>query len=329
MYGILYIMKWQMTLGILIVAVGIFILARNYTATTETPSVMGTQSNSKGLTTDYSKTSIDTTKLLSGGPGKDGIPALNNPTFVAIGEEALEDEVQGVFVERGTDKRFYPYNILVWHEIVNDTIGGEPLAITFCPLCGSAIVFDRVVGGRTLTLGVSGLLYESNLVMFDRETESLWSQVLGRAVVGELLGTELEIESMSVLTYKVLKAKYPDAKVLSQKTGHPRNYTIYPYGDYDENDDIYFPVSVTDARYQAKTIMYVTPFDGRSFAFPITSLPENDKRSVESGGTRLTLFKQDGEITVTTQGGKNLPGYYEMWFSWATHHQADGVVIGL
>ncbi|MGB4076786.1 MAG: DUF3179 domain-containing protein [Minisyncoccia bacterium] len=283
----------------------------------------------EALATDFSKTSIDTTKLLSGGPGKDGIPALTEPTFVSIGTESLAENVDGVFIERGNERRFYPFTILVWHEIVNDTVGGEPLLITFCPLCGSAVVFDRIMGDRELTFGVSGLLYESNLVMYDRETESLWPQALGKAVVGTLLGTELSISSMNVISYRTVKEKYPDTKILSKNTGYERDYTLYPYGDYDSNNEIYFPVSVNDTRFPLKTRMYVIPFEGRSYAFSYETLARDEMRPVVASGTPLVLYQNDGEVRVTTQDGRILPGYYEMWFSWAVHHQEDGVIIVL
>src|SRR3989344_4868604 len=146
-----------------------------------------------GLNTDTGKSSIDQSKIVSGGPGKDGIPAISNPKFVDIGDEELSDSTSGILINLNKQTRFYPFNILVWHEIVNDSIEGSYIAVTFCPLCGSAIVFDRRVGDEILEFGVSGLLYESNLLMYDKKTESLWSQVLGEAVVGSYTGTKLAL----------------------------------------------------------------------------------------------------------------------------------------
>ena len=143
---------------------------------------------SSGLSTDTGKSLIDLDLVLSGGPPKDGIPAINIPTFTGISSASsnLADDTLGLLVTADDDERFYPYNILVWHEIVNDTVGGIPVSVTFCPLCGSGIVYERVVNGQEVLFGVSGRLYESNLLMYDSATESLWSQIEGRAVIGSL-----------------------------------------------------------------------------------------------------------------------------------------------
>lgn len=150
----------------------------------------------KNFKTNTDKKSIDLSLLLSGGPGKDVIPAINNPKFVPLTKTKLKDDVLGIYVSFEGEARFYPYNILTWHEIVNDKIGHTHFAITFCPLCGSAIVYNRNIKGEILRLGVSGLLYESNLVMYDDKTESFWSQVRGEAIVGDYTGTKLEVLSM-------------------------------------------------------------------------------------------------------------------------------------
>src|SRR6056297_2014046 len=122
-----------------------------------------------GLNVDFSQASIDLSKILNGGPGKDGIPALTNPDFVTIDESRINDDTQIIVVQNGDEVKFYPYSILVWHEIVNDDVNGKPLAITFCPLCGSAIVFDRELDNMVVDFGVSGFLYESNMLMYSRE----------------------------------------------------------------------------------------------------------------------------------------------------------------
>jgi len=220
-----------------------------------------------GLQTDTSKSTIDTSLILSGGPGKDGIPAIDNPEFISISQADVGDKTLGVLVQFEGEKRFYPYNILVWHEIVNDSIGDTHFAVTFCPLCGSAIVFDRTINGEILSFSVSGLLYESNLLMYDRETESLWSQAANKAVVGVLTGTELETLPMKLLEFDKIKRLHPDALVLSPKTGHARNYNVDPYAGYGLVDDVYFPISVSDTRLPPKTIMYVVPLGEQSIAF--------------------------------------------------------------
>jgi hypothetical protein len=297
------------------------------------------------LKTDITKANIELEKVLSGGPGKDGIPAIKMPDFVAQSKAEVPDDVLGILVELGGEKRFYPYNILVWHEIVNDQIGGQPIAVTFCPLCGSALVYDRSVDSEVLEFGVSGLLYESNLLMYDNKTESLWSQALGQAVVGEKSGTTLDLIPFQRITFADLKTDHGEALVLKRVTneelaeqypeqsflkniapqgGDSRNYTVYPYDGYDESDQLIFPASVEDQRFQAKEIMYVVPYNNTSVAFPFNSLPQNTTQEVD--GQVLTITKVKNEITVKDSSGNVVPGYFEMWFSWATHHQESGVV---
>lgn len=276
----------------------------------------------KALKTNMTKSSISLEKILDGGPGKDGIPALTNPDFLSIkeAERSIKDDIDGIVVSVGKDTRFYPYNIIVWHEIVNDTVGGKSLVVTFCPLCGSAIVFDA-----DDKFGVSGKLYESNLLMYDKSTESLWSQSIGTAVVGDRTGEKLNIYPSQVLSFKVFKEKWSSGKVLSTNTGYSRNYSLYPYGDYDNNENIFFPVSVKDSRFPAKEIMYVVNAYDHSVAFPVKQLGASPM-SVDISGNKVTGQILDGEIIVKNATGNILPGYHEMWFSWATHHQEDGIV---
>jgi hypothetical protein len=278
----------------------------------------------RGLKTDTSKASIGVDQILSGGPGKDGIPAINDPKFTSIAEAGVDDEVLGMYVEIDGEGRFYPYTILVWHEIVNDSIGDTDFAVTFCPLCGSAIVFDRSVGGETVRFGVSGLLYESNLLMYDSKTESLWSQARGDAVVGEMTGTELTRLPMQLIPFSELKEKFPDAEVLSADTGYRRNYGFYPYGDYEESDSFVFDPSIKDNRFHVKKMMYVTPYKDRSLAFPYEDIPSGVS-TINLGGVMAELERDGAQIMVRV-GGQDLVGYFEMWFSWAVHHQEDGVV---
>jgi len=276
----------------------------------------------RGLNTNTAKASIPLDKVLDGGPGKDGIPALTNPKFVDINEaeKSIKDDIDGLVVSVGNTVKFYPYSIMVWHEIVNDVVGDKPLVVTFCPLCGSAIVFDT-----DDQFGVSGKLYESNLLMYDRETESLWSQSIGTAVVGDRTGEKLTIYPSQVLSFKVFKEKWPNGKVMSTNTGFGRNYDLYPYGDYNNNDDIFFPISIEDTRLPSKEIMYVVNVYDHSVAFQVNGLGATSV-SAEVADQKVTASIADGEIVVKDSSGKILPGYHEMWFSWAIHHQEDGVV---
>ena len=211
----------------------------------------------QGFTTDIDRSSIDPSMILSGGPGKDGIPAINDPVFVSLAETTISDEVRGIFIDIDDTQRFYPYSILVWHEIVNDTVGETPITVSFCPLCDSGIVFDRRVDGETLRFGVSGFLFESNLLMYDTATESLWSQARLEALVGDYTGTTLAILPLQLVTLGEVREKYPDALVMSTDTGFPRDYTANPYAGYLDTEEAIFPVSVSDRRFPAKELLYV------------------------------------------------------------------------
>ena len=277
---------------------------------------------SEGLRTNTAKASIPLEKVLDGGPGKDGIPALTNPKFIGIedAEKDIAGDVDGIVVSVGDTTKFYPFSVMVWHEIVNDVVGNKPLVVTFCPLCGSAIVFDTKD-----QFGVSGKLYESNLLMYDKSTESLWSQSIGTAVVGDRTGEKLAIYNSQLMTFQDFKKKWPNGQVLSTDTGHSRDYSFYPYRDYNDSEDIFFPISVKDTRLPTKEIMYVVNAYEHSVAFPVKQLSSSIV-SIAVGDNKVSANLIDGEVIVKDSSGKILPGYNEMWFSWATQHQKDGVV---
>lgn len=283
---------------------------------------------SGGLKTNTSITSIPLDKVLDGGPGKDGIPAIINPKFASIGEAKkwLKYDADGIIVTAGKITRFYPYNIIVWHEIINDKIEGKSLVVTFCPLCGSAIVFDAVIDGKSEQFGVSGKLYESNLLMYDKTTESLWSQIIGEAIVGDRTGQKLVVYPSQVMSFKQAVEKYPNMEVLSKETGYSRSYDVSPYGDYDTNDKIYFPISINDTRLPAKKIMYIVNVGNNSVAFERSVLSESKEAVVSVAGEKISAKIIDGEIQVKNKEGKIIPGYTAMWFSWAIHHQKNGIV---
>ncbi len=276
-----------------------------------------------GLNVDFSKTTIDVEQILNGGPGKDGIPALVDPKFESQADSRVSDETQVIYVEKNGVERLYPYNILVWHEVVNDVVGGTPLIITFCPLCGSAIVYESTLDDQVLEFGVSGYLYESNMIMYSRENpETLWSQSLGRAIVGDRVGQELNHYPFELLEYGEAKSKYPKAEILSTDTGYTRDYNGNPYAGYDESEELIFPVSNTDETYPAKELFYIVPLQGMSIA--VRQNKSDGTYRVPDTNVDVTFDK--GSITAYW-GSAELPGYYEMWFSWATHNQDTGIVL--
>ena len=187
--------------------------------------------------TDFSQTTIEAWgEIISGGPPKDGIPALDDPDFIAVGETSeLTDREPVITVEiEGETPRAYPIRYLTWHEIVNDVVGGIPVAVTFCPLCNSGITFDRRVDGQVLSFGVSGKLRHSDMIMYDRETESWWQQAIGEGVVGEMTGVELEQFPSWMEGWGQFKARNPDGLVMA-RPGWQRPYGQNPYVRYDSS----------------------------------------------------------------------------------------------
>jgi len=189
---------------------------------------------------------IDTNRLFSGGPAKDQIPSIDDPQFEAISNTGFGDDELIIGLVINGDARAYPYAIMNWHEIVNDVVGGEPVAVTYCPLCETNSVFKRVLNGKAVEFGVSGKLYESCLVMFDRTSDSLYSQPWGVGIVGEETDTVLERVPAVRTTVGQWKEKYPDSKILTTDTGALRNYDQYPYGSYYTDRQVIFSVSRQD-----------------------------------------------------------------------------------
>ncbi len=179
---------------------------------------------------------MDLSEIISGGVPKDGIPPIDQPKFVSTSSAAswIADREPVILLTIGDDERAYPLQIMTYHEIVNDNVGGKPVTITFCPLCYSAIVFQRELDGTVYDFGVSGMLRHSDLVMYDRQTESLWQQILGEAIVGDLTGKKLEPVPAQIVSFEQFRERYPEGKVLSRETGHSRPYGRNPYAGYDD-----------------------------------------------------------------------------------------------
>lgn len=198
---------------------------------------------------------IPSTAVFDGGPGKDGIPSIDNPVFgdIASQDANIPDEELVVVVKAGEEVKAYPHHILDWHEIVNDDFNqGLSLALTYCPLTGTAVGWNREINGSVTTFGVSGLLYNSNLIPYDRATDSYWSQMLNASVNGELSGQEIDRYPVTEMTFSAFKTLFPNGQVLSRNTGFDRSYGLYPYGDYLTMANTLFPVDRRDDRLFAK-----------------------------------------------------------------------------
>jgi hypothetical protein len=263
-------------------------------------------------------------ELADGGIPKDGIPSIDAPKFVSAKEAGsfVKSDATGVLLTVGKTSRFYPYSILVWHEIVNDVVEDRPLAVSYSPLSGSAYAFDRWISGRLLDFGVSGKLWQSSLVMHDRATGSLWPQVLKKAAVGPLTGSQLILYPIAVTTFEKAVKAQPGLEVLSTETGHERAYGQNPYPGYGENDLIWFPLKNEDNRQHPKELMYLLEAGNGVKAYKISELTKNGSLDDTLGGVDIRIAMNDsGEIIVTDQkNGKRLLGFQAYWFLVAAVH---------
>jgi hypothetical protein len=232
-------------------------------------------------------------QIVSGGPPPDGIPSIDNPKFINVlaAEEFLEDSDLVVGLNINGDIRAYPLQILVWHEIVNDKVGGVPVTVTYCPLCFTNQVFNRTMNdGQILEFGTSGKLYNSNLVMYDRTTKSLWSQAMAQGIVGKLAEVKLERIPFDVAYWKEWKQFHPDSKVLSTDTGSTRPYGADPYGDYYTNEDVLFPISNSDDRLELKEIVIGLENKGQYKAFKLQEVEDKKVINDQVSGKPIVLF---------------------------------------
>jgi hypothetical protein len=239
----------------------------------ETPPIWA----EREFSTDFSKHSVPYGEILTVLP-KDGIPAIDDPKFVAVpgGDTWLRPQEPVILVIVGAEARAYPIQILMWHEIVNDTVGGLPLAVTFCPLCNTAIIFERTHNGQVLDFGTTGRLRYSNLIMYDRQTETWWQQANGEAVAGELTGAQLAFYPGSMISWGEFKNAYPDGLVLSRQTGFVRAYGNNPYIGYDDINSSPFLYTGPETPGMLPAVARVLTIDlnGEAVAYPYTVLEE-------------------------------------------------------
>ncbi|MES9970566.1 MAG: DUF3179 domain-containing protein [Candidatus Thiodiazotropha sp.] len=263
-------------------------------------------------------------KILPGGPPKDGIPSIDNPKFIPADKAdflASEDRVLGL-AYNGQIKA-YPIAIMNWHEIVNDRIGDQPIAITFCPLCGTGIAFKALHKGRPLSFGVSGLLYNSDMLLYDRDTESLWSQIKMQAVSGDFKGDRLQPIALHHTSWSDWVEQYPRTQVLSDDTGFARDYRRSPYGDYETNLAIYFPVDFTAQGYHPKERVLGVNIGGVSKAYPFVELSKTSGRIKDNVGGQNILIEYGANhktATALNPEGKTIPTITAFWFAWYAFH---------
>jgi len=267
-------------------------------------SVISAPQSLSGWRTDTGKRAIDLSELLSGGVPKDGIPAINQPRFVSMSEAKrwLKPQEPVISLEIGGEARAYPLQILIWHEIVNDRIDDTPVAVTFCPLCYSAVAFDRTIGGRVHTFGVSGMLRNSDMVMYDRETESLWQQLTGEAIVGEMTGIKLARLPAQIISFEQFASAYKDVLVLSRETGFRRDYGRNPYAGYD--DIIQRPFlyrGKIDNRLAPMERVVTLNLNGVNKVYPYSVTRKLRVIHDEVGGSPVVIFHGPGAISALDQ----------------------------
>ena len=258
-----------------------------------------------GWKTDFSKFSVPIDEIRSGGVGRDGIPPIDDPEFAKVSDPPcyMVDVEPVISLEINGHARAYPLSILIGHEIVNDEVGGVPVTVTYCPLCNTAIVFDRRVNGEILDFGVSGNLRNSDLVMWDRQTQSWWQQITGDAIVGDLTGTQLEFIPAPVITWAQFAEAFPEGEVLTRPTWSFRNYDLPPYSGYDTlgSHPFLFRGEV-DPRLDAVERVVAVSVDGEHVAYPFLLLDEHPVINDTVNGQDLVVFYIGG--TLSPFGGR-------------------------
>ena len=259
------------------------------------------ESKLPGWKTNTAKRTVELYELEQGGPGKDGIPAIDRPAFTnpRSAQQWLRPNEPVISVVINDQSRADPLQILLWHEIVNDTIAGIPVAVTFCPLCYSANVFDRRVEGKTYSFGVSGMLRHSDMVMYDRQTESLWQQISGEAIVGDMVGSQLKRLPAQIISFEQFRSVYKKGLVMSKDTGFRRNYGRNPYAGYDD-------ITKTPFMYRGETDSRLTPMEkvvtvsvvDSDKAYPYSVTKERRVINDKIAEVPIVVFHDDGAVSA-------------------------------
>lgn len=269
---------------------------------------------------DLSNTSIDAAKIRHGGPAKDGIPAIDRPKFISAADAKFlqgDDRVLGLSIN-GISKA-YPIRILNYHEIVNDFMADQAVVITYCPLCGSGMAFDAHIKDQNITFGVSGLLYNSDVLLYDRETNSLWSQILSEAISGKQKGTRVKLLSLTHTSWSDWFRQHPDTLVLSTETGYRRDYSKSPYLGYEKSRSLYFPVEMLNQQYHPKEFIIGLSIQGKHKAYPFIELAKQPSpvKDTFMGQSLTVIFDpQHQTAKILDKDNHELPTTMSFWFAW-------------
>jgi len=274
---------------------------------------------------------IPVDEIFRGGPGKDSIPAIDDIVFVAAEEiRFLNAKSSIIGISHNELSKAYPINILNGHEIVNDQFNGTPVIIIFCPLCGSGMAFLSTVNSNALTFGVSGILYNSDVLLYDRQTKSLWSQLMTKAIRGSLKGKSLTGIPVRHTTWEDWQAKYPDTLVLTTKTGFDRDYKSSPYVDYITSPQTMFPISSMSRRYHPKEEVLGLEIDGQFKVYPFIELEKSPAEFMDTVKGRMLTVRYDSKlrsVAVFDQQGKQLVSVRTFWFAWYAFHSETDVYV--
>ncbi|MEA1888818.1 MAG: DUF3179 domain-containing protein [Pseudomonadota bacterium] len=261
-------------------------------------------------------------QIKRGGPPRDGIPSIDKPKFVSVADAdhlKADDRVLGLVINN--EARAYPIVILNWHEIVNDEFDGQAVVISYCPLCGTGMAFSPEPPVREF--GVSGLLYNSDMLLYDRETESLWSQIMATAISGPMKGKKLAAIPISHTSWSDWKAQHPGSRVLSTQTGYARDYSKTPYGDYEKSNKIFFPVAAGDQRYHNKEWVLGVNIGETYKAYPFSELAKTSSPVKDSiSGQQIEVFfdRNNSSASARDEQGRQIPALMSYWFAWYAFH---------
>ena len=275
---------------------------------------------------DVSNASIPVDEILAGGPPRDGIPALSDPELIdALDATYLQPNDRILGIEIDGIARAYPISILNWHEIVNDQINDKNFAVTFCPLCGTGVAFSSKVAGKVTAFGVSGLLYNSDVLLYDRNTESLWSQIMGEAIAGKMLGEKLKPIPINHTTWRDWLAQHPDTKVLSTETGYSRDYDRNPYQGYEQSRQLFFGVNNrAPENYHPKEQVIGLEINGVYKAYPFVELEKQGQpRFTDTiNGISITIDwdSTNQSVNLSNSEGVEIAGIQGFWFAWFAFH---------
>jgi len=292
----------------------------------------------EGWKTDFEQASVDLARIRSGGPPRDGIPSIDNPVFEFVpGHDGLAPNEPVVGLRIDGDARAYPLRILTWHEIVNDVVGGVPVAVTYCPLCNSAPVFERTVEGRVLEFGTTGKLKDSNLIMYDRQTETWWQQFTGEAIVGEMTGQMLELVPTRLQSWAEFAEDNPTGRVLVPNDESMRDYGRNPYVGYDSSRPFLYDGQLPEDIDPMERVVIVPRDDAEPLIVTMNTLAEAGAWSADGLAFTWTAGRasaldtnridqgRDVGTVLVTRDGEDVP--YDVTFAFVAHAFHPGVTI--